>query len=227
MVTNYNRVSKDQFADPVSGKTYKFDHRKAKFTEAKATKDALSSSVDKYRAAVQKALDSYLETTYKSGKAVGAVYGTSSGKLTVCVSAKNVNLSNYWSGSWRATHSVQVDKTGTSVDLKATVKVNVHYFEDGNVQLHSNFEKTATISVTSDADATATEVVKALSKIENDYQASLEDMYVKMHATTFKALRRFYPVTRQPMVWNLAAHQVSESLSGSTGSANASGSASK
>jgi len=217
LVTNYNRVSKDQFADPNTGKTLKFDHRKGKFTEGKSTKDTLSSSVEKYRAAVQKALDSYVETTYKTGKVVAVVYGTNAGKLTVCISAKNVNLTNFWTGAWRSVFSVQVDKTSSSAELKGTIKVNVHYFEDGNVQLHSSIEKSATLSVASDVDATAAEIVKAVSKIENDYQSSLEDMYVKMHSTTFKGMRRFYSVTRQPMVWNLAAHQVSESLSGGGG----------
>jgi len=214
LVTAHNKVSKDQFSDPNTGKTYKFDHRKGKFSDAKTTKDTLSSSVEKYRAAVQKSLDSYLETTYKSGKVVGVVYGTNAGKLTVCISAKNVHLSNFWTGAWRSTFGVQVDKTSSSAELKGTIKVNVHYFEDGNVQLHSTLDKAATLTVASDADATATEIVKAVGKIENDFQSSLEDMYVKMHSTTFKAMRRFYPVTRQPMVWNLAAHQVSDSLSG-------------
>lgn len=33
-------------------------------------------------------------------------------------------------------------------------------------------------------------------------------MYVDMHRATFKQMRRFLPITKQPMNWNTYAHGV-------------------
>jgi len=128
-----------------------------------------------------------------------------------CISAKNVNLSNFWSGGWRSVYTVNVNKKGQA-ELKGNVKVNVHYFEDGNVQLHTNIDKTASINV-QEEDATAKEIAKAVGKIETDFQANLEEMYVNMHRTTFKSMRRFLPINRQPMTWSVAAHSLASEVS--------------
>jgi len=83
----------------------------------------------------------------------------------------------------------------------------VHYFEDGNVQLHAAIEKNVKINVADEA-STAAGLVKAIQRMETDYQAALEEMYVDMHDTTFKAMRRFLPISKMPMTWNVAAHSI-------------------
>lgn len=45
----------------------------------------------------------------------------------------------------------------------------MHYFEDGNVQLHTNYDRVASVNVGT-PEETAKEVSKALSKIESDFQ---------------------------------------------------------
>ncbi len=41
---------------------------------------------------------------------------------------------------------LDVSKPG-AVDMVGTIKINVHYFEDGNVQLHTEINKTAKVQV--------------------------------------------------------------------------------
>jgi len=91
----------------------------------------------------------------------------------------------------------------------------VHYFEDGNVQLHTNYDKSQSITV-GDAAETGTEISKALNKIESEFQSNLEEMYVNMHRTTFKSMRRFLPITRQPMTWSSAAHSFASEVTRAT-----------
>jgi len=95
-----------------------------------------------------------------------------------------------------------------STEMKANVKINVHYFEDGNVQLNTHADKTINITVTSDEEATGKNIAVAIAQIESEFQSQLEEMYVNMHRTTFKQMRRFLPVNRSPMIWNLAAHSL-------------------
>jgi len=206
MVSAHGAVAGDEYVDPNSGRVLKFDHRRRKFTEATDKKQTLPGPIAAYRASIQKAVDHYVATSFKAGKAIGAVYGGDTGALTICVSAKNVNLSNFWSGSWRSVYHLNVAKKGAT-EFKGNVKVQVHYFEDGNVQLHTNYDRATPLTVSSEEE-TGKEVGKALQRIESDFQSNLEGMYVNMHHTTFKSMRRFLPINKQPMTWSAAAHSL-------------------
>jgi capping protein alpha len=205
MVSTYGLTADGKYYNPQLNLTLTFDHKQQKFTGSSEGKAVGDAAVNKYRASTQKALDGYIDNQYKAGKVCAAVFVADS-RLVICVSAKNVHLGNFWTGGWRSCYTVDT-KVG-SADLKGTIKVGVHYFEDGNVQLHSNIEQTAKINVTAKEDETGAAIVAAIAKIENDYHAHLEEMYVKMHTTTFKAMRRFYTYQREPMKWNVAAHQM-------------------
>jgi capping protein alpha len=207
MVSSYGQVSQDLFLDPSTSRVLRFDHRRRKVTEVTEQKQVLRDDIARYRTSIATSLGSYIEANYKEGKCVLAVYGADNGIITVCISAKNVHLGNFWSGGWRSVFSFNVAKAG-SVEMKGNIKVNVHYFEEGNVQLHTHVDKTVNVTITSDEEATGKNVAVAIAQVESEFQSNLEEMYVNMHRTTFKAMRRFLPVSRQPMVWNLAAHSI-------------------
>jgi len=207
LITTYGQVAPDLFLDPNTGRVFRFDHRKRKITEVTEQKQVLKEDIAKYRSAIATSLGSYVEANYKEGKCVTAVYGADNGTVTVCISGKNVHLGNFWTGGWRGVFSLNVGKTG-STEMKANVKINVHYFEDGNVQLNTHVDKTVNITVTSDEEATGKNIAVAIAQIESEFQSQLEEMYVNMHRTTFKAMRRPLPVNRTLMIWNLAAHSI-------------------
>jgi capping protein alpha len=82
----------------------------------------------------------------------------------------------------------------------------VHYYEDGNVQLTSN--KTVAVKVAvDDAESAATKFVQLIEKEENQYQTSISSNYVVMSDTTFKALRRALPITRTKVNWHRTIQQ--------------------
>lgn len=207
IVSEFGKVSDGEFVNPSTGIVSKFDHRKRKFTAATAKKQTLKDSVESQRKAVQTAITEYCETNYKKGKAVGVVYGSDDGKLTVCISGANVNLGNFWTGGWKATYTLE---KGT---LSGSIKTNVHYFEDGNVQLHANKDGKAKITAKS-GEELGKEVAGAIEQIESDFQNNLEEMYVNMHRTTFKSMRRFLPISRMPMNWSTGQHSLAEQVQG-------------
>jgi capping protein alpha len=206
IASQYGFQGDDKYVDPSTGKIYKFDQRKHVFSDDSDGKSSLNAEVNSYRTAIEKAMVDYLAGQYKQDKCVVTVYGADDGTITVCLSARNVHLAAFWSGGWRSIFSFNC-KTKGQCDSKCNTKVSVHYFEDGNVQLHAAIEKNVKIAV-ADPESTASGLVKAISRMETDYQASLEEMYVQMHDTTFKAMRRFLPITKQPMTWNVNAHAV-------------------
>jgi len=209
LVTAHGQIADDLYLDPATGRVLKFDHVKRKFTEVTDKKQVLDDSVNKYRTAIAKEISAYLDEQYKSGKAASAVYGADNGAITICISAANVNLGNFWTGGWRAVYQLNVTSGG---DLTALIKVNVHYYEDGNVQLNTKFDHKASVTVSGDEKKTASEVAKVIKKLETDFQANLEEMYVAMHKTTFKAMRRFYPINKKPFDWDLRKANLSSEL---------------
>eukprot|EP00808_Paulinella_micropora_P012250 g17493.t1 len=211
LVSVHGRVDDELFLDPSTGQVMKWNHLTRKFTEVTDKKQVLNDNVAAYRAAIEEEMKNYISTSYKKNKVAMAVYGSDSGVITVCISAANVNLGNYWTGGWRSTYQFSA-KPGEQ-DVNADVRVNVHYFEDGNVQLHTNFPSTTKVKV-GDAKETAATVVAAIKKSESAFQNNIEEMYVEMHDNTFKQMRRFWPVNKQPFNWNVAAHKMTEQLQG-------------
>jgi len=212
LVTVFGQVDKDLFLDPASGRVFKYDHRNAKFDSETDKKQVLNDTIAAQRAATETAVAKYMTNNYSSGKCVCAVYGNDDGNLSICLSAKNTKLSSFWSGSWRGVYTVNVSTAG-SVELTGNIKVNVHYFEDGNVQLNTTFSDTIKVDISEDVDASAKEIVEAIGTIEGDYQKHMEEMFVDMHRTTFKQMRRFLPINKQPMNWNIAAHNIASEMS--------------
>eukprot|EP00457_Paulinella_chromatophora_P008795 gb/GEZN01008842.1/.p1 GENE.gb/GEZN01008842.1/~~gb/GEZN01008842.1/.p1 ORF type:complete len:285 (+),score=44.91 gb/GEZN01008842.1/:32-886(+) len=212
LVSIHGKVDDEMFLNPSTGQVMKFNHASRKFTEITDKKQVLEGAIANFRSAVEAEVLKYLETAYKKGKVASCVYGADSGIVTICISAANVNLSNFWTGGWRSTYQLNTSAAGEQ-ELKADVRVNVHYFEDGNVQLHANFPSSTKVKV-GDAKSTAESVVNAIKKVESAFQNNLEEMYVEMHDITFKAMRRFWPINKMPFNWNAAAHKMTEQLQG-------------
>lgn len=207
-VSSYGMVSPNEFLDPKSGDVLTFDHTRREFTGVSEKKVSVPSEKNAMRALIQTKIDDYIADKYKPKKACATVYvDPLTDNYTVVVAGVNTKISAYWTGGWYSNFVVDLSNRSSKIELKANIKLHVHYFEDGNVQLHSARKKDVILK-DGDDDDVASKIVKAIDAIESEYYNGMLHMYVDLHKKTFKSMRRFLPISKQPMEWNIHAHGV-------------------
>jgi len=205
LITKYGEVS-DGYLDPRGGQVIQFDHIKQQVTGSRPISGELDSGLENSRKAFEKHAVDYVSQHYPPGAVT--VYGRD-GQIIIAISSSKYNPTNFWNGRWKSTW------TYANGELVGHFKICVHYYEDGNVQLNSDTKQKTSVADAGNPDATAAAVIKTISKMEQTFQQGLESSYSTMGETTFKALRRALPITKQRMEWGkLQSYNVGAAMSG-------------
>lgn len=204
VVSPFGQVDSTHFVDPRSKQVFSFDHMRLVASDPQPH----SESEHPLRKAVDDAFQEYIAEHYATG--VVSVFSTSDGKLAVAIVANKYNPRNYWNGRWRSQWILEV--SGSSAKLNGTLRANVHYYEDGNVQLTS--EKNIELTASGSGNELAANIVKAVKKAEAEYQSAVNESYAQLSDTTFKALRRALPITRNKLDWaKILTYKIGNELS--------------
>jgi capping protein alpha len=201
LVTKFGEVGNGDYLDPRGRLVVHFDHIRQEVTGSRAAGNEIDNSIESFRAAFDEKGTEYTNEHYQNGTAT--TYAKKEGGsvvVTFCISSARFNPNNFWNGRWRSVWTCKFSPSGGNVDVTGVLKVNVHYYEDGNVQL--NTETTIKTSASgADAHSLADATIKAIDKAESNFHKSLETSYNTMGDTTFKALRRVLPITRTKIDW--------------------------
>ena len=220
LITEYNELANGRYHDPRSKVSFKFEHLHFKASEFEAHSDAslVDTLAEPWRLSLERECTAYVRVHYNN--AACSVFSSSDqGLVTLvcCIEAHKFQPSNFWNARWRARWAISFQPTASSsasTELSGVAKAQVHYYEDGNVQLVSQKEVKESVSVVSgDIERTARNIVHAIQKAENEYQMAISENYQTMSETTFKALRRALPVTRSKIDWNkISTYKVANEL---------------
>ena len=97
-----------------------------------------------------------------------------------------------------------------SSTLIGSIKVDVHYYEDGNVRLLTN--KPLSLSISS---GSASAIAREISVTEKRYQEELNKGFGTLSEGAFKGLRRQLPITRQKIEWDkIAGYRLGQDIGG-------------
>ncbi|KUI53001.1 2-oxoisovalerate dehydrogenase subunit beta, mitochondrial [Cytospora mali] len=148
--------------------------------------------------------------TYVKEHFPNAAYGVypieEDSKLAIIIVANKYSPNNFWNGRWRSLYIFNpADST-----LEGSLRVDVHYYEDGNVRLVTNKAVTASIP-----SATGSGIAKEISTVEKKYQEELNKGFNSLSEGAFKGLRRQLPVTRQKIEWDkVASYRLGQDIGG-------------
>ncbi|KAJ1992028.1 F-actin-capping protein subunit alpha [Coemansia spiralis] len=204
LITPYNQIEEGRYLDPNTQAVFAFDHLRRVASDPQDHEDSSEDDGSKkaLRAALQQELNTYVEAHYPEGAASVFVH---EGSLVSCIVSNKFSPNNYWNGSWRAVWSFNAE-TG---QLNGSIKVKVHYFEDGNVQLDTQSDFATDVPGSpqpADSKSMARKVAKLIKGYEAEFQQGVNDGYRQLSEKTFKGLRRTLPVTRSKIDWEKIAN---------------------
>ncbi|KAI9795249.1 MAG: F-actin-capping protein subunit alpha [Piccolia ochrophora] len=152
-----------------------------------------------------KSLSTHVKEHYPS--ASYGVYPTEEDRMiAILIVANKYSPNNFWNGRWRSLYLFSPN----SFSLDGTLKVDVHYYEDGNVRLLTDKQVSASASSSSAAD-----IIKHVAAVEKKYQEELNRAFSNLSEGAFKGLRRQLPITRQKIEWEkISSYRLGQDIGG-------------
>ncbi|KAF1982116.1 F-actin-capping protein-like protein subunit alpha-2 [Aulographum hederae CBS 113979] len=203
LVSEHNSLGDGRYYDVESQSSFAFDHATQKASAVQ--QHVLESEHADLVKSLLKSLTTHTSEHYPASTLSITPSTPSPSHIAIALVANKYSPSNYWNGRWRSLYLLDP----SSGALTGSIRVDVHYYEDGNVRLLTNK------AVDVKAGTSAQEVTKAIAGVERRYQEELNKAFGGLSEGAFKGLRRQLPVTRQKIEWDkVSGYRVGQDIGG-------------
>ncbi|KAK4665878.1 F-actin-capping protein subunit alpha [Podospora pseudopauciseta] len=204
IISEFSALGEGRYFDSESQSSFEFDHSTGK--AANVQSHVLEGEQASLVKSTLSTVGTYVKEHYPNA-AYGAYPIENDTKVAVVIVANKYSPHNFWNGRWRSFYIYDP----SSNSLEGSIKVDVHYYEDGNVRLLTDKKVSASVSAGRAADGIAREI----STAEKKYQEDLNRSFTQLSEGAFKALRRQLPVTRQKIEWDkVASYRLGQDIGG-------------
>ncbi|KAL1304070.1 hypothetical protein AAFC00_000505 [Neodothiora populina] len=203
IVSEFNSLGDGRYFDSASQSSFVFDHATQKASDVQSHV-AESQHSDLVKSLI-KSFEKHAEEHYPAS-AIGVYPIENDSAIALVLVANKYSPNNFWNGRWRSLYVYDP----SSNSLTGSIKVDVHYYEDGNVRLLT----TKPIKASS-SSATASDVIRQVATVEKKYQEDLNRAFTQLNEGAFKGLRRQLPVTRQKVEWEkISGYRLGQDIGG-------------
>jgi capping protein alpha len=200
ILSTFNDIGNNRYVDPRSKKSFQYNHVTGAITDLNDWQP--DPNAESWRSALEQEWTSYSAEHYHEGAgSVFSSYKDDTVTLNACLEGHQFQPKKFWNGRWRSVWTISFKPKDKQAELDGRIRLHVHYYEDGNVQLVSSRSCDQKINITK-PESVAKDIVESVKKLESDYQRAISENYQTMSDTTFKALRRPLPVIRSKIEWN-------------------------
>ncbi|KAM3141610.1 hypothetical protein pb186bvf_006215 [Paramecium bursaria] len=192
--------NEDFYVDQKNSKTLKVNHEQLTIVSVDDVELPKDPQLDALRDELDKQLDLYLKNNFNeqlSGFYVLYQGDASDFTIYVGITAKNLQLNNYYVGDWISKWEI------TNKDIKGKYQIQAHYYEEGNIQLLNKHDVVKPIQLKlQDPKKEAQSIVEIIDALETEHLKGLEQIYGQFNNIFFKAMRRQLPVTQSKIDWS-------------------------
>ncbi|KAI9718715.1 MAG: F-actin-capping protein subunit alpha [Candelaria pacifica] len=204
IVSSHNSLGGNRYYDVESQSSFEFDHSTQKASGVQS--HTLESSHSDLIKSLLKSLSTHAREYYPTSS-YGAYPIENESAIAILLVANKYSPNNFWNGRWRSLYIYNPNISS----LSGNIKVDVHYYEDGNVRLITN----KPISTSLSSSPSASEIIKQIAMIEKKYQEELNRAFGNLSEGAFKGLRRQLPITRQKIEWDkISGYRLGQDIGG-------------
>jgi len=203
IISSHNSLGDGRYYDVESSSSFAFDHTTQKASAVQS--HVLEGSQADLAKSILKSLGPHVAEHFPNAS-YGAYPIENDSKIAILVVANKYSPNNFWNGRWRSLYIYEP----SSSSLTGSIKVDVHYYEDGNVRLLTNKPLSSSVSSSS-----ASGIVREIATAEKRYQEEINKGFNNLSEGAFKGLRRQLPITRQKIEWDkIAGYRLGQDIGG-------------
>ncbi|KAH7817626.1 F-actin capping protein, alpha subunit [Monocercomonoides exilis] len=207
LICQFGELDDTHYLDPRGKRIITYDHSTKTVTDVQPLEEESTAEHEPLRKAIDDAITKYVSDHFPDG--VCSVFASDSddgGKaIIICINSTKVNPKSMWGGQWKSTWILELSED--KHQLSGEMSVAAHFFEAGNVHLNTEDRAERKINASENLAQIAKDVKNAIISEEQKFQQSIDESFIRLAESSFRALRMKLPRSKTKINWDVFALQ--------------------